>query len=468
MEFYDILRKAVFILKNTLRSIFLLLLIISIGTIAQLSAAASDLSDWAKEDYEKASAAGLLPQSIISSNLNGNITREEFCELVINLYTKITNETINVPENSPFKDTNNKAVKMAYMSGIIAGTSDDTFHPNKPITRQEMAKMLIETMNVTGVDSLEYLLDDFSAVEGFPDSSQISSWAKRYMAMMVNNELMNGLDNGELSPLGNATRQQAIVSVSRCYSKYASSNNYNAVPVVVIPKNDSVISDSSFSVIWEPVDNAVRYYMIVKTVNGVCLYDTTFTENVAVIDNEMLDGYTYASVTIGAEFADGTKTFSVPVDFSYTYSGVSTVTPDYSGNDNSVIDYSGEGITAAASKILKDGEQFIGLPYVYGGSTPKGFDCSGFTKYVYDLSGITLHRVSRDQYAYDGEYVKKSDLQPGDLVFFGENGRVSHVGIYAGNGKMLHSPRTGKSICYTSIESNYYVSRYIGAKRVLK
>lgn len=461
-------------MKNTLKSILLPLVIISFGVISQISASASDLSDWAKIDYENASAAGLLPQSIISSDLSGNITREEFCELVINLYTKITNKKVNVPPNSPFSDTNNASVKMAYMSGIIAGTSENTFHPNKAITRQEMAKMLIETMNVTDVAELEYLLDDFSALEVFRDANDVSSWAKRYMAMMVDNNLMNGLDSGELAPLGNATRQQAIASVSRCYTKYVSAKTEHEVPVVMIPKSNSVISEQSFAVVWQPVEYAERYHMVVKSESGVCLYETTFTQSGAIIDSEMLDGYTRASVTIGAEFSDGTITYSLPVDFTYTYAkeasdAVNGATSNTVRKEESVsLDYSKEGMSASASKILQDGEQFIGLPYVYGGSTPKGFDCSGFTKYVYGLSGITLQRVSRDQYAKDGTHVKKSDLQPGDLVFFGENGRVSHVGIYAGNGKMLHSPRTGKSICYTSIESNYYVSRYIGAKRVLK
>jgi len=110
----------------------------------------------------------------------------------------------------------------------------------------------------------------------------------------------------------------------------------------------------------------------------------------------------------------------------------------------------------------------FGIMYVYGGTTPAGFDCSGFVRYVFNNCGITLKRVSRDQYAYNGESVAKSELQPGDLVFFGSGGYVSHVGIYAGGGQMIHSPSTGKSICYTSINSNYYLSHYIGAKRVLK
>ena len=456
-------------MKRVLKKIIIPLLTIGLSITAILNVSAADLSEWAMGDYTQASAAGLLPQSIVSSDLNGNITREEFCELVMNLYSKMTHATITVPENSPFKDTNNTAVKMAYKSGIIAGTSEDTFHPNKPITRQEMAKMLIETMNVAD-KPLKYVYDDHSALDQFPDSGDISSWAKTYMTMMVSNRLMNGLDDGTLSPLGNATRQQAIVSVNRSYFRFQNSIDSKPMPVVTMPKNNSVISESEFEVRWDAISGVVKYHLIVKSTAGVCLYDTATTSTKAMIDSELLDGYTEGSITIGAEFSDGVKTFSKPVDFSYTYASETNSVSDTKNSNTEYVkpDYSAEAFTSQAAKILSDAEQFLGLPYIYGGSTPKGFDCSGFTKYIFGMSGITLHRVSRDQYAKDGVKIAKSELQPGDLVFFGENGRVGHVGIYAGNGKMIHSPRTGKSICYTSIESNYYVSRYIGAKRVLK
>ncbi len=467
MSYYDSVQKGGFIVKGVLKRVITPLILAGATLISCIPASASDLAEWASGDFTQASSAGLLPQSIVSSNLNGNITREEFCELVVNLYTKIKGDKIQVPENSPFKDTNNDAVKMAYMSGIIAGTSEDTFHPNKPITRQEMAKMLIETMNVSAVN-IQYVQDDFSIVKKYPDNSKISGWATRYMAMMVQNGLMNGLDDGTLAPLGNATRQQAIVSVNRCYQRFADTSATRAVPKVLIPKNNEVIKDKEFPVEWQKIDGVVKYHLIVKSPSGLCIFDTAVTKTKFTLDNEIIDGYTKGSITVGAEFEDGTKTFSSPVDFSYTYG--TTEEPDKKPNDNvdtSDFNYSQEGVSASASKILKDAESFLGLPYIYGGSTPKGFDCSGFTKYIFNMNGITLHRVSRDQYKYDGTYVKKSELQPGDLVFFGDGGVVGHVGIYAGNGKMIHSPRTGKSICYTSIETKYYVSRYIGAKRVL-
>ena len=109
----------------------------------------------------------------------------------------------------------------------------------------------------------------------------------------------------------------------------------------------------------------------------------------------------------------------------------------------------------------EEAEKYIGIPYVYGGTTPDGFDCSGFVKYVFEKFDIKLKRVSRDQYAYCGTEVARRDLQPGDLVFFGSGGVVGHVGIYTGDGEMIHSPSTGKTLCYTSIETNYYKSHYI-------
>ncbi|HSQ87346.1 NlpC/P60 family protein [Romboutsia sp.] len=111
----------------------------------------------------------------------------------------------------------------------------------------------------------------------------------------------------------------------------------------------------------------------------------------------------------------------------------------------------------------------LGCPYVWGAEGPNSFDCSGLTSYVYrNAAGITIPRSSSAQAGY-GKTVSKSNLQPGDLVFFSTNGtgRVSHVGIYIGGGKMIHSPKPGKSVSVVSINSSYYASAFVTAKRVL-
>lgn len=93
--------------------------------------------------------------------------------------------------------------------------------------------------------------------------------------------------------------------------------------------------------------------------------------------------------------------------------------------------------------IEKVAARYYGVPYVWGGNTPSGFDCSGFTKYVYRQFGITLPRVSRDQYAFT-RHISRSQARPGDLVFYGSP--VHHVGIYVGNGYMIDAPRRGSVV----------------------
>lgn len=115
--------------------------------------------------------------------------------------------------------------------------------------------------------------------------------------------------------------------------------------------------------------------------------------------------------------------------------------------------------------LVAQAEKYLGTPYVYGGSSPSGFDCSGLVQYACRQVGISVGRSSRDQFN-NGVAVSKSDLQPGDLVFFQRNGTISHVGIYVGNGQMIHSPQTGKTVTYTSITSASREKSYAGARRV--
>lgn len=118
-----------------------------------------------------------------------------------------------------------------------------------------------------------------------------------------------------------------------------------------------------------------------------------------------------------------------------------------------------------ATHILDIANQYIGVPYVFGGSTPSGFDCSGFTRYVYSAAGIDLPRGADEQYGV-GYSVSMANLQPGDLVFFStyESG-ISHVGIYIGNHQFINAASDGVSI--SDMDSNYWSARYIGAKRVM-
>jgi len=124
--------------------------------------------------------------------------------------------------------------------------------------------------------------------------------------------------------------------------------------------------------------------------------------------------------------------------------------------------------TSSVQAVLNLAYSKIGCPYVWGAEGPNSFDCSGFTSYVFrNAVGVSIPRTSSAQSGY-GRTVSKSNLQPGDLVFFNTSGSgVSHVGIYVGGGNMIHSPSTGKTVRVTSINSAYYSARFVTAKRVL-
>ncbi len=114
--------------------------------------------------------------------------------------------------------------------------------------------------------------------------------------------------------------------------------------------------------------------------------------------------------------------------------------------------------------IIREAEKFLGVPYVWGGTTPNGFDCSGLVQYVYNTLGIELPRVSQDQYLY-GAPLTRYELMPGDLVFFEKDGDVHHVGIYVGEGMMIHAPYTGAVVSYQSIDESHYKDEFCGGRR---
>lgn len=127
-----------------------------------------------------------------------------------------------------------------------------------------------------------------------------------------------------------------------------------------------------------------------------------------------------------------------------------------------------------ARRVLDSGEEFIGTPYVWGGSTPRGFDCSGFVQYVFREHGVELPRTSR-QMAHAGERVsvRIASLAPGDLMLFsGKTSTISHVAIYAGNGRILHSSSSGHGVGYDRLDDTkrgrYFVNHFVAARRVIE
>lgn len=130
------------------------------------------------------------------------------------------------------------------------------------------------------------------------------------------------------------------------------------------------------------------------------------------------------------------------------------------------VTYSGGGSSPGGGKgnssLVDFAKRFIGTPYVWGGTSPSGFDCSGFTQYVMKQFGINIPRISYQQGA-GGKAVGHGEMKPGDLVFWDNSSRnqgADHVGIYIGGGKYIAAPQPGDSVKISSLGGNYWARRY--------
>ena len=145
-------------------------------------------------------------------------------------------------------------------------------------------------------------------------------------------------------------------------------------------------------------------------------------------------------------------------------------------NSSNISSASGVTITPKAvesngtttTNIIKNAQKYMGVPYVWGGDTPAGWDCSGYTQYVMKESGITIPRTAAEQFN-TGVAVNKNDLKVGDLVFFTTyKAGASHVGFYMGDGKFIHASSAAKQVTINALSEDYYTEHYIGARRYIQ
>ena len=124
------------------------------------------------------------------------------------------------------------------------------------------------------------------------------------------------------------------------------------------------------------------------------------------------------------------------------------------------------GVSVSGQAIVDKAAEYLGVPYVYGGASPSGFDCSGLVYYVLKHFGLSPARTPEALYS-QGRSVDKADLQPGDIVFFANTGGtgITHVGIYAGDGQFIHSPNSRSTVSYAGLTSGYWAEHYYGARR---
>ena len=257
--------------------------------------------------------------------------------------------------------------------------------------------------------------------------------------------------------------------------------NSSSTILATASKGDVVVILEEESNGWYKVDyKSVEGYMSADYLDVSTKADVTIGYGLVETDGSPLNvrsgpGTDYSKVT---SRNDGAVVTIVGIDngwYKVKTSGgsVGYVSSDYMVTCKDSAGSRGDGTVVAASsslgqQIVDYAAQFLGTPYVYGGNGPNSFDCSGFTSYVYRHFGYTLNRTATGQLS-NGVSVSKSELQPGDLVFFKSGGSkpVSHVGIYVGGGQFIHASTNTYEVRYDNLTSGYYNNVYVYARRVL-
>ena len=235
---------------------------------------------------------------------------------------------------------------------------------------------------------------------------------------------------------------------------------------------------------WYKVDyNTVEGYMSGEYLTVSAQADVTIGYGLVQTGGSTLNvrsgpGTTYSKVTT---LSDGAVVSIMGIDNGWykikTSSGATGyVSSEYMVTCKDSAGSRGDGATAVAvasdssmgQQIVSYAKQFLGVPYVYGGNGPNSFDCSGFTSYIYRHFGYTLNRTASTQLS-NGVAVSKSELQPGDLVFFRYNTSypASHVGIYIGNGQFIHASTNKYQVQIDQLMTGHYANVYIAARRIL-
>ena len=202
-------------------------------------------------------------------------------------------------------------------------------------------------------------------------------------------------------------------------------------------------------------------------------YKVIFKDSIAYIRSDFVElteiPYENRDSAVSPKFFRGGKSTGVAPSAS-ALNGTAPQKPEGTHNANGNPNTGDPSIgapSATGASILAEAQRHLGAPYVWGGASPAGFDCSGFVYYVLQTQGIPSYRTPEDQYR-QGTFVEKSQLQPGDVVYFYGTyaDKISHTGIYAGNGQFIHAPNSRSVVSYSNLTSGYWADHYYGARRM--
>lgn len=175
------------------------------------------VSEWAKEEFDIANMLGLVPALTDNPAFTGNITREQFAELVVNMVEKVLGKEIAAAGSDTFTDTTNAAVLKACAAGIITGVGQGKFAPKTTTNREQIATMVYRAAQYIAQQTGKDLTPKAGSVEAFADKAEISSWAVESVGKLAANDIMNGTSGTTASPKAACTVEQSILLMYRVY-----------------------------------------------------------------------------------------------------------------------------------------------------------------------------------------------------------------------------------------------------------
>ena len=422
-----------------------LALVMVLGLTTGAGAAGAKYSSWFAPYYKEMQELGILPSSFTSGDLTATITRGEMCELAVVAFEKATGNVIDELERTDyFTDTTDKNILKAYEYGIVSGYPDGSFQPNKTLTRQEFFKIIQNFCEAAAYTSTRS--KDLSA---FADAGSIGSWAHEAAQLCVSNAFVDGTKTGSsyyLRPTAGASRQEAMVMFLRAY-KDVRQWYYVNITTASVEINES---DLNVTV----TETSKTMYVSTDTLNVRDSWLSTSTKVGTLTRNQ--------SVTVTGSCSNGW--YRIKFEGHTAYVSGKYLSDEAGASSSSGSISSGSG---TATDIANFAMSFVGYSYVWGGMSPStGFDCSGLMYYVLTQYGYSMKRVANDQMT-QGTAVSRSELQVGDLVFFGYGSYANHVGMYIGNGNFVHASTPSTGVRVNSLNETYYNTRYIGARRII-
>ena len=259
-------------------------------------------SDWALDEVLKAREYGLIPNNLYFS-FTANITRLEFCQLIMALYTKITTEPEKMNLPPAFSDTNNISVLNAYELGIVRGVGDGYFNPGAAITRQEMAVMIFNAINAISVATGQDILYRSSTALTFADSALAADWAVEAIRNLRNNEIMLGDNLNRFNPLDNTTKEMAFILINRIYLIYSGLDARKSFPPaytgeILMRIKGTLIHANDYQIIGDIYETypAVDTDELDRYIRGEALYDSNklayYLDRSESLSESVASGYT--------------------------------------------------------------------------------------------------------------------------------------------------------------------------------